>query len=193
MKQVIIIHGLPSKEEFYDSRYPSPSNSHWIPWIQKQLNKQNILSQALEMPEPYFPDYQKWSEVFSQMKISNETILVGHSCGAGFLVRYLSEHLKVTPKKVILVAPWIDPGNDNYLRSQGNNFFDFSMDKNLAKRSEVHIIFSTDDEKYILESVEEIKSEISGIHYHEFTNKGHFTEPDLGSKEFPELVELILK
>lgn len=189
MKQVIIIHGLPDKEEYYGDEWPSPSNAHWIPWIQKQLNKKDIISQALEMPKPYFPDYQEWSEVFSQMKISTETILVGHSCGAGFLVRYLSEHIDIFPGKVILIAPWID--TDNYLRDQGNMFFDFKFDSNISNRTELHIMISSDDEQYIHDSVEQINSEIPGIIMHKFTDKGHFTEPDLGTKEFPELLQIL--
>lgn len=189
MKQVIIIHGLTDEEEFYSDGYLSPSNAHWIPWVQKQLNKKDVLSQALEMPKPYFPDYKDWSEVFSQIKISKETILIGHSCGAGFLVRYLSEHPEIIPEKVILIAPWID--TDNYLRDQGNTFFDFNINSSISHRTKVHIMISSDDEQYIHDSVKIITTEISGISMHEFSDKGHFTEPDLKGKEFPELLEVL--
>jgi len=189
MKQVIIIHGLPDEEEFYGDVWPSPSNAHWIPWIQKQLNKKDITSQALEMPKPYFPDYKEWSDVFSQMKISNETVLVGHSCGAGFLLRYLSENSSVNPKRVVLVAPWTDM--ESYLRDQGNDFFDFELGKELGNRTEVHVFISSDDDRSMLDTVNKLKAEVQNIIYHEFTDKGHFTEPDLGTKEFPELLEIL--
>lgn len=189
MRQVIIIHGLPDKDEYYGGVWPSPSNSHWIPWIQKQLNKKDFSSQALEMPKPFFPNYEEWSDVFSQMKISHETILIGHSCGAGFLVRYLSENISISPKQVILVAPWID--TDNYLRDQENTFFDFKIDSDISNRTEVHIMVSSDDDQYIHDSVDSINSSISRIIMHKFTDKGHFTEPGLGSKEFPELLEIL--
>jgi len=44
------------------------------------------------MPEPYSPDYAKWCSVFKQFVIDSDTQLIGHSCGAGFLLRYLSEN-----------------------------------------------------------------------------------------------------
>jgi uncharacterized protein len=37
MKNAIILHGNPSKEEYYDPKMPSMSNAHWIPWLQAQL------------------------------------------------------------------------------------------------------------------------------------------------------------
>lgn len=191
MKQTIIIHGMPDKEEYYSYDKPSSSNKHWFPWLQKELAVRDEISQALEMPKPYFPIYKDYCEVFEQMKISKETTLIGHSCGAGFLLRYLSEHSNVKPKQVILVAPWIDTGN--YLRDQGGTFFDFEMDRELGNRTRIHVFISSDDDRPMLNTVNKIKVEISNINYHEFTDKGHFTKTDLGTEKFPELLEVILK
>jgi predicted alpha/beta hydrolase family esterase len=191
MKQVILIHGLPSKEEVTGDEWPSPSNSHWFPWIQKQLTRKDILCQSLEMPRSYNPDYKEHEQVLNQMYISNETILVGWSCGGGFLIRYLSEHKDLKPKKIILVAPWIDL--EGYLKELNteSDYFNFVIDKNLATRTSIVCMYSTDDKESILDSVEKIKNEIVGIQFEMFTDKGHFSEPDLGTKEFPELLEII--
>jgi predicted alpha/beta hydrolase family esterase len=190
MKQTIIIHGMPDKEEYHGDFAPSPSNAHWIPWLQKQLNKKDIISQALEMPQPYFPVYEKYIEVFEQMKISTETTLIGHSCGGGFLIRFLSENPTIKPKQVVLVAPWIDL--ESYLRDQGGKFFDFELDKDLANRIEVHVFISSDDDEPMIDTVNKLKAEVPNIIYHEFTDKGHFTKGDLGTEEFPELLEVLI-
>lgn len=182
---------MPGKEEYFGSDMPSPSNAHWIPWIQKELSKKNEISQALEMPKPYFPVYKDYVEIFEQMKISNETTLVGYSCGAGFLIRYLSENPHITPKRVVLVAPWIDL--ENYLRDQGGTFFDFELDKELGNRLEIHVFISSDDDQVMIDTVNKLKLEVPNIMYHEFTDKGHFTKGDLGTEEFPELLHIILK
>jgi len=193
MKQVILIHGLPSKDEYYNSEWPSQSNAHWIPWVQREILRKGILCQALEMPHPYNPNYKDYCEVLEQMNINEETILVGHSCGGGFLVRYFSEHKELTPKKIILVAPWLDL--ESYLQelNPGTDFFNFIVDPELSQRTHIDLVYSTDDEEYILQSVEKIKNEIPNLQDHIFSNKGHFTEPDLGTKEFPELVDIIMK
>lgn len=144
------------------------------------------------MPHPYDPNYEEYCEVLNQMSINNETILVGHSCGAGFLIRYFSEYIELKPKKIVLVAPWLDL--EGYLEgiNPNTNFFDFNIDKELSQRIHIDLVYSTDDDKEILDSVDKIKHELNPIQEHVFSDKGHFTEPDLGSKEFPELVEIIL-
>jgi uncharacterized protein len=193
MKQVILIHGLPNKEEVLGDVWPSPSNAHWLPWIQKQLTQQDVLCQSLEMPKSYNPTYKEHERVLNQMEISNETILVGHSCGGGFLVRYLSEHKELSPKKTILIAPWLDP--KGYLKeiNSESDYFDFKIDSNLTTRTKLFCVYSTDDELDITESVEIINNQLPETVMCTFKNKGHFTEPDLGTKEFPELLEIILK
>ena len=107
MKNAIIIHGTCDEDEYFSDKYPSLSNSHWFPWLQKQLLINNIFTQTPEMPEAHKPDYDKWKKEFEKFDVNSETILVGHSCGGGFLIRWLSEN-KIKIKKLILVAPWLD-------------------------------------------------------------------------------------
>jgi len=192
MKQIILIHGLPDKEEILDDVFPSPSNAHWFPWIQKQLTKKDVLCQSLEMPKSYDPTYSEHKRVLDQMEISDETILVGHSCGGGFLLRYLSDRKDLKPKKVILVAPWLDlEGSLKELNPQ-SDYFNFKIDTALTDRTDLRCMYSTDDSKDILKSVDTIKEKLPDIKMSVFTNKKHFTEKHLKSKEFPELLELIL-
>lgn len=184
MKQVILIHGAPYEASFYSPETPSPSNSNWLPWLQKQLAIKDILCQALEFPKPYDPIYEQWLEVINQINISSETTLVGHSCGAGFLLRYLSENKNIIPGKVILVAPWIDTQKE-----LTTDFFKFEFDKNLPGRTNLHIFISSDDEENI-DSFEVVKKELPNAIYHEFTDKGHFDGEGSG-KSIPELLELL--
>ena len=38
-RNAVILHGQPSREEYYDPNAPSMSNAHWLPWLQAQLLK----------------------------------------------------------------------------------------------------------------------------------------------------------
>jgi uncharacterized protein len=181
MKQTILIHGAPEEKEFYDTHTPSPSNSHWFPWLKKELCLRNELCQALEYPHPFDPSYQAWLSVFEQHAIDQETVLIGHSCGGGFLLRYLSEHPDIQARKVFLIAPWLDPA-----KTFTEDFFDFTLDADLAMRNEIHIFFSADDEESVLQSLVTIREHIPTAAYHAYVDKGHFTDP-----VFPELLELI--
>lgn len=87
MKTAIILHGMPSEEEYFNPDSSAQSNKHWLPWIQRQLILNKVLAQAIELPSPYQPVYKDWEDFFNQFKIDEDTMLIGHSCGAGFLVR----------------------------------------------------------------------------------------------------------
>jgi predicted alpha/beta hydrolase family esterase len=187
MKTAIILHGMPDRKGYNNPLNDAESNCHWLPWIQKQLTVHHILAQTPELPEPYAPDYEAWKRVFEQFLFDEETLLIGHSCGGGFLVRYLSEN-DIKVGKVVLVAPWLDPDKDHC-----PEFFNFTIKRNLvASTAGVTILVSTDDDKDILDSVEKIKSECDDVEVKEFTDKGHFTLSQMGTKEFPELLKIIL-
>lgn len=179
---------MPSKEEYFDVNSPAQSNNHWLPWLQKQLTVNNILAQTIELPEPYEPVYEKWLKTFEQLDIDQDTMLVGHSCGAGFLVRWLSEH-EVNIGKVALVAPYLNPNHDEL----ATNFFDFTIDTNLVQKTKGVAIFnSTNDDQEIRVSVEQLKKEVLGIEYVELIDKGHFTLSEMKTEKFPELLQWLV-
>ncbi len=188
MKNAVIIHGRPAKEEYYNPKYPSSSNFHWIPWIQKQLIIRDILAQTPEMPQAYAPIYEDWKREFERFDVTPETILIGHSNGGGFLVRWLSENKDTHGGIVVLVAPWVDPGH-----KKSGDFFEFDYDPKLTERIKKFIIFNSDDDmEQIQKSVEIIRKEIPGHIYKEFRGYGHFIKGQMPSPEFPELLEAVV-
>ena len=184
MKNAILLHGMPSKEEYYSEKYPSASNSHWFPWLQKQLLIHDVFAATPEVPLPFDLQWDRWAKEVERYAITPETILVGHSCGAGFWVRYLSEHRELRVGKVILVAPWIDVEKED-----PNHFFDFTIDPDLASRTKgLVIINSSDDSETVQLSVTKLRDKLQDAKYVEFEGKGHFTLKSLGTAEFPELL-----
>lgn len=187
MKNAILLHGKPDKDEYYSDIYPSASNSHWFPWLQKQLLMRDIAANTPEVPHAYAPDYEVWRKEFERFDITPETTFVGHSCGGGFIVRWLSEHPEITVDQVVLVAPWLDPSRD-----ETTDFFDFEIDSNLATRTKGITIFNSDDDyASVQETVKILRDKIQHINYREFHNYGHFCHKDLGTDAFPELLDEI--
>lgn len=187
MKRAIILHGMPEESHYYDSSGEAQSNSHWLPWLQQQLLVQGILAQTPELPNPFRPVYEDWKKVFEQFEIDEDTMLVGHSCGAGFLVRWLSEH-SVPAGTVALVAPWMDPHRTL------SGFFEFTLNKEVPKRvPDIHVFISEDDDEEMHTAVREIKEVWQRVPVHSLTGKGHFTLGDMGTREFPELLEVLVK
>lgn len=189
MKSAILIHGWASKGEFYNADYPTGSNSHWFPWLTKQLMIRDIHTVALEMPNGYYPNYEVWKRELERFDIDEQTMLVGHSCGAGFIVRWLSEH-PGRVGRVVLVAPWLgdDAGEDF-----DSDFFKFELDQNLSQKAEkITVINSTDDFDSVQTAATFLKEKIKDLVYKELENKGHFTLKSLVTEEFPELLEELL-
>lgn len=188
MKNVIILHGMPSQVEYENPANKKPTESHWLPWIQERLIKKGFDAKIPALPLPYAPEYKSWCEVFEQLPLNEETVLIGHSCGAGFLVRYLSEHPTVHISLLVLVAPWIDTKHE-----LTNGFFDFTIDTQISNRIKNGIVlFTSSDDEETLESVRKLEDNINDIEIKHYTDQGHFTEEDMGTTIFPDLLETIL-
>ena len=83
----IIIHGSNSTEA--GSKKGLPENErHWKPWLKEELKKRGIKVSNKLYPEDWEPNYKKWKEIFEKNEIDENTILIGHSAGGGFLVRW---------------------------------------------------------------------------------------------------------
>jgi uncharacterized protein len=189
MKNAIILHGGPSKEEYYDTEAPSMSNAHWIPWLQAQLLKHNIPTATPEVPNSYDRNWPVWNKEVERFDIHANTMLIGHSTGAGFFIKYLSIHTDIRVDKVILVAPWLDP----FAEHTKNFFDDFDIDPNLVSRTNgITVLYSTDDEKSILKTVEILQEKVVNVQFKKFEHYGHFCIGDMKTPKFPELLDIAL-
>lgn len=189
MKNAIILHGGPSKEEYYDPSMPSMSNAHWLPWLQAQLLKNEIAAATPEVPHAFDRNWEVWTKEVERFEISPDTTLVGHSTGSGYWLKYLSIHTDLKVGKVVLVAPWLDPE-----RKHTKNFFDdFELDTSLVQRTAGVTIFNSDNDMAdIQKTVDIVREKVKNVDYREFHDYGHFCIADMGTPEFPELLEELL-
>ena len=186
MRNAILVPGRPDKDQQYDSSLPSNSQNYWFAWLQRQLILKDILTNSIEPPMPYRPRYDEWLKEFQRFDIQPDTILVGHSCGGGFLMRYLSEHKELKCGKVLLVAPWINPDNDP--AGDTADFFHFAIDPEFPTRTDgVTVFVSNDDYPSVVKSVEIIKQKVPSAKIAHFESRGHFKDNTL-----PEALELLV-
>lgn len=193
MKTAIIIHGIDETRSDLMGMPDSPSNSHWFPWLQWKMIRRGILAQTPEMPNPYMPDmnYDEWEKTFEQFKVDENTTLIGHSNGGGFLLKYLSRHPNVRARQLVMIAPWIDVDGEHPTFHKGYELAPNLPSQLDKQKGGVSLLYSTDDMGIITKSVEKIKSVYGDkINYTEFSDKGHFCIGDIGP-EFPELLEAI--
>ncbi len=198
MKQrALIIHGKPSKETYFTPDFASASNAIWIPWLQQQLLQRDISTQTPEMLRAYQPDYAIWKATFEQFTLTTDTLLIGHSCGGGFLVQWLSENPHVTVGDVFLVAPafgdTLTPDSRYDVPLLGG-FFDFVPDKSLVDRvRSMHLLYSDNDSTRVDATVALLRRAYPAMQLHLFPGYGHFSSTDSGERmtQFPELLRLI--
>lgn len=188
-KKGIIIHGCPSDEEKARNPETRTYDKHWIPWTKKQLISKNIETETPLMPSPWQPDYEKFKHTFEKYDVDENTILIGHSCGCAFLVRWLGE-TKRKIFKLILVAPWKIPDKDDKFRKE---FYTYPIDETIKERVKEIVMFTADDEEDDGKKSLKIFHKTLGGKIIELKGRGHYTFNDMATEEFPELLKVILK
>jgi serine hydrolase len=184
----IIIHGCPSDKERDLDPEKRTYDKHWIPWIKKELIANGIETQTPIMPEPWNPDYEKFKKEFEKYEINENSILIGHSCGCTFLVRWLGE-TKRRIFKLILVAPWRIPNNNDEFRKV---FYDYQIDASIKDRVNEIIMFTADDEATDGKEGLKMYHLALGGKVINLKGHGHYTMGDMGNQELPELLEVVL-
>ena len=188
-KKCIIIHGCPSDVEKAMDPKRRTYDKHWIPWTKKQLIANGIETETPLMPSPWYPDYEKFKAEFEKYNVDENTILIGHSCGCAFLVRWLGETKKKI-FKLILVAPWKIPDKDDKYRKK---FYIYSIDETMKERAKEIVMFTADDEEEDGKKSLKIFHEALDGEIIELKGRGHYTLNDMRTEEFPELIEVILR
>ena len=178
-KNCVIIHGSPN--DSLDDEF----DKHWMPWIQKELELHGIRTVVPRMPNPSEPSYEAYKREFQKNKIGKNTILIGHSRGCAFLVRWLGE-TKQNVEKLILVAPYKLVVGDNKFKK---DFSDFEIDESIHDRAEEIIIFTSDDEEKAGKDSVKIYHSALGGKIIELKGRGHYTRVDMGTERFPELLD----
>ncbi len=92
--------------------------------------------------------------------------------------------------KFILVAPWKIPDKDNKIIKK---FYTYPIDETIKNRVEEIIIFTSDDEEDDGKKSVQIYNKALGGKIIELKKHGHYTLGDMGTEEFPELLEKILQ
>jgi len=186
-KNVIIVHGANSCEE--SAMEGGVENTrHWHPWLREALKEKGIEVSGELYPRDWNPDYGEWKKIFEKNRIDEGTVLIGHSAGCAFILRWLGEN-KSKVKRVILVAPYVLKTSE-YPRL--DDLVNFELSEDLEKYyDDLDIFYAENDVDFIVKAVNFIHDKIGGKLI-QLEGRGHFTFGDMGTEEFPELVEAVL-
>ena len=189
MVDCIILHGCPSDEEKAMDPEKRTYDKHWIPWLKNKLEENGIEVSTPLMPKPWSPNYESWKNEFENQNINENTILIGHSCSCAFLIRYLGDTKKKI-KKLILVAPWKIPDENNEIEK---NFYNYAINDSVKSQAGEIVIFTSDNEEEDGKKSAKIFHEALDGKIIELKKHGHYVLGHMGTEEFPELLEEVLK
>lgn len=197
-KQVVVIHGggefvSSSYEELLDelkSREVSidrlRQKGSWKANLQNDLGEHYDVI-APRMPQPDTPRYEAWKLWFEKVipLLDAEVILVGHSLGGIFLIKYLCEN--IFPRKILALYTIAAPYNDGTHPFSHSGFVvERGFDQVARQVTSVVLFHSTDDPVVPFDSALLYKEKIPHAVLREFSDKKHFND-----EHFPELVEVI--
>ncbi len=181
--QYIIVHGCPpSKERVL------PCSQRWMNWVAERLVEVGYPAIAPEMPTPWNPVYTEWKAEIEKYAITENSLLVGHSCGAAFLVRWLLDTGKRV-KKLILVAPAKIPETETDVRQ---SMYEFDLPSGASGIADEILIFISNDLPHNMKSFE-LYNKALHPRVVRLENKVHFLIFTMGTREFPELLQEVLK
>lgn len=194
-KQIVVIHGGDTFETENDylkflndfqidiERYKTSKND-WKPWLREMLGEdfEVILPAMPNKTSAKFSEWKLWFEKIVPF-LNEEVILIGHSLGASFLAKYLSENK--FPKKingVFLVSGVFDKDDD------GNSLASFVLPEKLDLQTEnIYIYHSKDDPVVPFSALEKFTKALPTANPRVFDDRRHFNQT-----EFPELLQDIL-
>lgn len=195
MQQIIVIHGGTTFQD-YDEYLKSLSEKKldidrfvykpkWKELLQENLGSeyQVLLPSMPNSTNARYSEWKLWFEHISSLFTDN-CILVGHSLGAAFLAKYLSENsLPVTIKATILIAaPYDDESVEDL-----TDFKITKLSERLTDQAGRLVFFNGKDDPVIsVQDLQKYQDQLPSAEFTILSAPDHFVRTD-----FPELVGLL--
>ncbi len=160
---------------------------HWFPSIAQKLKEEGVDVFRPEFPTPKGQNLKNWLHVLEdqEMEIDEETVLIGHSTGAVFILDLLDER-ELDIEAAFLISGFtgklgieFDDLNETFAER------DFNFDKIKESAEEFHIFHSESDPYVPLEKAAELAPKINA-NLELVAGAGHFNT-ESGYTDFPEL------
>ncbi len=165
-------------------------DENWFPWLKKQLEAQGHMVTVPAFPHPAQPVLPEWLEAMEPYRslINEQTVLVGHSLGALFLLSLLAS-LDQPIAAAFLVSGFLTlPVND--FTPPMKSFLQSFEQQRLHALCPHFAVFHGDDDPYVpLEKAQELSDFLSAP-LHVIPHGGHLNAA-AGYTSFPALLSAI--
>lgn len=183
MPKIFIFHGA----------YGSP-NENWIPWLKEELENIGCEVFVPSFPTPENQNLENWFKVFKlfQKQVDENSIFIGHSIGANFVLHVLEKSDKKAKAAFIVagaISPVVDPKNT--VNEINKTFYKkkFNWKKIRENCKDIQVISSDNDPYITLKLAEEISKPL-GVTLTIIEKGGHFNKK-AGYEKFPQLLDMV--
>ncbi len=186
------------KYYFINHGFMGSNIENWFPWFKNQIDsetKKCIIPQYPIDEEHHF--YNDWKSVLNIYKkfnmINDDTIIIGHSTGSIFSVKYILES-KVKVNKLILISGfnnYLSPDKDDLHNKINPTYYISDEELKIVKQyaNEIICIYENDD-PYIPQNVLHDFSVLLDAKEIVINNGGHLNE-QAGYTTFDEILKVI--
>lgn len=177
MATVFIFHG-----------YGGSPQGNWFPWLAQELEAAGHTAHVPEFPNPDHPHLTEWLTAFEtyQESIDETAVLVGHSLGGAFALRFLEHAVRPVQATFLVASVYGVMGNeiDPHITTFNAEPFDYvSIARN---GGDIHVVHSDNDPYIPLPKAEEAALNLM-TPMDLLPSAGHMMTP-----EFPQLLDIIL-
>ncbi|MDR1009307.1 MAG: alpha/beta hydrolase [Rickettsiales bacterium] len=178
---IVIIHGTCGSPD-----------GNWFPWLRRQLEAKGHRVYIPRFPTPKNQSVASWCKVLhtETPDFDANTTLIGHSCGAAYLLSILNV-LERPVAKSVFVSPFAGKiGNKEY--DEYNRDFidrDFDWDK-IRNNMGTATLFYGDDDPYVPRAAAEYVSAKLDVPLTIIQGGGHLNA-ESGYTEFPEILSVL--
>lgn len=151
-KRILILHG-----------WESNSCEHWFLEAKRRWEEKGYQVKVPDMPNPFYPQKEKWVKIIEDFKPNKDSILIGHSLGGTAILRYLEKAKRQVGKSILIATP-IRQLKADYDFSPIANFFEPDFDwKKIKQNCEKFVIINqTKDDWVPLQHGKDLAKQVKG-------------------------------
>ena len=178
---IVIMHGTDSSPE-----------DNWFQWLRRELESCGHDVYVPKFPTPQNQSVKNWCAVLDKQapRFGKDTVLIGHSCGAAYLLHIL-EVMQEPVAKSIFVSGFVGKLGDDFFDTLNETFVNKDFDwKTIRKNSGKITLLQGSNDPYVPILAAQKLSEGLETPLTMILDGGHLNA-EFGYTEFPEILELL--
>lgn len=181
---VIIVHGTGGSAQ-----------GNWFPWLQARLESVGCTVFVPQFTTPEGQSFESWASVFKDIQNNlaiENTILVGHSIGAAFVIR-MAEVAPSPYKAIFPICPFTETLGLPQFDALNASFVEHSFNWDRVKAgANKRVCFAGSDDPYVPLPLSQNVARMMSAELRVINNGKHLNAA-AGYFEFPELLEEIMQ